>query len=237
VARTDRRGATPERQISLPDLTPFDGDRLETSRDYDAIHFLDRDFTGQDASDSKFLACRLERCCLDGLRMRRARLVESLLEEVHAASVDLSDSTWRDSHLSGVRLGAVTLIGATWSGIRVRHSKLGFVNLAGARLEDVVFEKCVVEALDARSAQLRSVTFVDCAMDEINLAEATLSKVDLSGARLRSLIGVESLRGAIVSHQQLLDLAPVLAEQLGLEVRLDGPGDGTGRLPSNTRAL
>src|SRR5450756_459033 len=94
------RRATPERQISLPDLTAFDGDLLEPHRDYDAIDFVDRDFTGQDASDARFLECRLERCCLDGLSMRRARVVESLLAEVHGASVDLTDSTWRDSRMS-----------------------------------------------------------------------------------------------------------------------------------------
>jgi hypothetical protein len=32
-------------------------------------------------------------------------------------------------------------------------------------------------------------------------------------------VGVESLRGAIISHDQLVDLAPLLASQLGLEVR------------------
>jgi hypothetical protein len=51
--------------------------------------------------------------------------------------------------------------------------------------------------------------------------------VDLSGARLRSLVGVESLRGAIVSHEQLVDLAPILAEQLGLEVRSDASMTGS----------
>ena len=55
------------------------------------------------------------------------------------------------------------------------------------------------------------------------MSGATLRKVDLSGARLRSLVGVESLKGAIVSHAQLVDLAPLLAEQLGLEVRSDDP--------------
>ena len=35
------------------------------------------------------------------------------------------------------------------------------------------------------------------------------------------LIAVDNLRGAIISHAQLLDLAPLLAEQLGLEVRPD----------------
>jgi uncharacterized protein YjbI with pentapeptide repeats len=95
------------------------------------------------------------------------------------------------------------------------------VNLAGAKLEDVVFEECEIGSIDARAAQLRSIAFVDCTIDEFNVSGATLSKVDLSGARLRSLLGIESLRGAIVSHEQLLDLAPVLAAQLGLEVRPD----------------
>ena len=63
--------------------------------------------------------------------------------------------------------------------------------------------------------------FVDCNIDELNVAGATLSGVDLTGARLRSLIGVESLRGAIVSSEQLIDLAPILAAQLGLEGRAD----------------
>jgi uncharacterized protein YjbI with pentapeptide repeats len=221
MARTTGRKPTPEHEISLPDLTGFEGERLESGRVYDATDFLDLDFTGQDASDARFLECRLQRCCVDGLSMRRVRVVESLFVEVHGASVDFTDSTWRDCHISGGRLGAMTLPGATWTGIRVRGSKLGFLNLAGARLEDVVFEDCEIGGFDARAAQLKSIGFVNCTIDEVNVAGATLSKVDLSGAKLRSLVGVESLRGAIVSHEQLVDLAPLLAAELGLEVRPD----------------
>lgn len=213
----------PQRQISLPELSAFDGDRLETRHDYVAIDFVDRDFAGQEAGEARFLECRLQRCCLDGLALPRARVVDSLIAGAYGASVDFTDSTWRDSHLTGGRLGAVALAGATLTGIRVQGSKLGFVNLAGARLEHVVLEGCEIGSLDARFADLRSVTFVDCTVDELNVAGATLSRVDLSGARLRALIGVESLKGAIVSHEQLLDLAPLLASQLGLEVRRDLP--------------
>jgi hypothetical protein len=35
------------------------------------------------------------------------------------------------------------------------------------------------------------------------------------------LIGIDNLRGAIISRAQLSDLAPLLAEQLGLDVRSD----------------
>jgi len=217
----NRDRTQPEHPFSLPDLTDFDAGILEPAHDYDAVLFEDLDFTGQDAADARFLECRLERCCVEGLTLRRARVVGCLFADLYGASVDLADSTWRDSRLTGGRLGALGLPGAAWSGIRLRGVKLGFINLAGARLEDVVFEGCEIGSIDAGAAQLRSVAFADCSVGELNVGEATLSKVDLSGAKLRSLIGVDNLRGAIVSHSQLLDLAPQLAAQLGLEVRPD----------------
>jgi uncharacterized protein YjbI with pentapeptide repeats len=216
---TKGRRAAPEREFSLPELTALDGDPLEARREYDAISFVDVDLAGQDAPDGRFLECHLERCRLDGLSLRRARIVSSLIEECHGTTVDLADTTWRESQIRGGRLGAVMLAGATWTDIRVRGVNLGFLNLAGAHFQDVVFERCEIGTFDARTADLASVTIVDCRIDELNVTGATLSKVDLSGARLRSLIGVESLRGAIVSHEQLVDLAPILAAQLGLEVR------------------
>ena len=219
--KTNGGKARPANPISFPSLTDFDGDALESGHDYDSLAFADLDFTGQDASDARFLECLLDRCCLEGLSMRRARIVDCLLADAHGASVDFADSTWRDCHVTGGRLGAMALPGAMWTGVRLRGVKLGFIDLAGARLEDVVFEECEIGGLDARAAQLRSVVFVDCTVGELNVAEATLSKVDLSGASLRALIGIESLRGAIIGHAQLLDLAPLLAAQLGVEVRED----------------
>ena len=221
MVRSNGRASGPERQGPAADLEVFDGDRLEADRDYDAVAFVDRDLAGQSADDARFLGCRLERCGVDGLSMRRARLIESVLVDIDGTTVDLADSAWRESRMTGGRIGAVMLAGATWHGVRVRGSKLGFVNLAGAALEDVVFEACEIGTVDVRSARLRSVAFVDCIVDELDVAGATLSKVDLSGAILRSLVGIGSLRGAIVGRGQLLDLAPLLAAQLGLDVRDD----------------
>jgi uncharacterized protein YjbI with pentapeptide repeats len=218
------RKPTREHDVTLPDLTPFDGERLEADGDHVAIDFVDLDFAGADAPDTRFLECRLLRCGLDGASLRRSRIAESLLSEVHGATVDFADSTWRDSQVVGGRLGAVTMVGATLTGIRVRGSHIGFLNLAGAHLQDVTFEGCEIGSLDTRTAELQSVAFVDCHVDELNVAGATMSKVDLSGARLHTLVGVESLRGAIISREQLVDLAPLLAAQVGLEVRDDPAG-------------
>ena len=216
------------RRFALPPLTTFDGDALEPERDYDRLDLADLDLANADASDARFLESRIARCRLDGAVLRRVSIAESLLAEVHATTIDLTDSTWRDSEIAGGRLGAVTLAGATLSGVRVLGSKLGFVGLAGADLADVVFERCEIGSLDARGATLRSVSFVDCGLDELNVSGATLERVDLSGARLRLLVGVDRLRGAILGTQQLLDLAPLLAAELGIEVRPDAPDDAPG---------
>ena len=227
VARQPRTPVEP----ALPHLTAFAGDGLEPRGDYEALDFVDRDFSGGRADDARFLECRLLRCRLDGASFRGARIIETVCDGVLATTADLTDSTWRDTRIVGGRLGAVTLIGAAWRDVTVRDCHLGFVNLAGAEIEDVVFERCEIGGLDVRTAQLRSITFVDCRIDELTVVGATLAKVDLSGARLRSLVGVESLRGAIVSDAQLVDLAPILAAELGLEVRPVRSDDDAGEVP------
>jgi uncharacterized protein YjbI with pentapeptide repeats len=197
----------------------LDAATLEDRRDYDGVAFADLDLSGQAARGARFVECRFERCNLDGAQLARIRLLDSALVEVQGASLDLADSTWRGTTLEGARLGAVALTGASWTDVTVTGCKLGYVNLADARLEDVTFSACEIGTLDLRMAQARDVSFTGCTIEELNVSGATLADVDLSGARLRSLVGVESLRGAIIGRDQLTDLAPLLASQLGIEVR------------------
>ena len=60
------------------------------------------------------------------------------------------------------------------------------------------------------------------------LGAAAELRAQVSPARLRTLVGIESLRGAIIGHSQIVDLAPLLAAQLGLEVRPDPATDRDG---------
>lgn len=202
-------------------VDPLRRARLEARRDYDTTDFVDCDFAGQDASDVRFLESRLQRCSLDGASLRGARVLGSVLDGATAATVDFAGSTWRDAEVAGGRFGALDLVGSNLTRLRVRGCRLGFLNLAGAQLDDVRFEACEIDGIDARGARLNAITFVDCSIAELNVTEARLTGVDLSGARLRSLIGVDNLRGAIISREQLMDLAPLLAGQLGIEIRPD----------------
>jgi uncharacterized protein YjbI with pentapeptide repeats len=104
--------------------------------------------------------------------------------------------------------------------VRFRGVKLDFLNLRGATLQDVVFEDCLLGEVDVADASLTDVDFTG-RVDSLSVRNATLARVDLSGATLQTLSGLDHLRGAIISAAQLLDLAPLLADHLGIAVRDD----------------
>lgn len=208
----------PPHAIVFPELDEFVGSAFERDGDYDAVAFTDCDLREQNGGNSRLTDCLFERCQADGLALRQARLSDCLVNEMTAASLDLTESVWRDCVLSGGRFGALTLAGASLTRVRLRGVKLDFLNLRDAKVEGMVFENCLLGELDAGSARLSDVALEGGRVDNLVLHHSTLQRVDLSRTALHRLGGAESLRGAIVSAAQLMDLAPLLADHLGLTV-------------------
>jgi uncharacterized protein YjbI with pentapeptide repeats len=101
----------------------------------------------------------------------------------------------------------------------VRGGKIDYLNLRTAKLKDVVFEGCVLVEPDFAGARLERVEFVDCVLKEADLTSVVLKDVDLRGAaELGIARGVDRLAGAVISSVQLMDLAPVLAVEMGIRV-------------------
>lgn len=205
--------------MRLPPLEPYDGPGLEPDGDYDGLRFEERDLVGQDGGGARFMDCALSGCALDEVRLHRARLLDSVLTGIRGVGTDLSEATLRDVELVDARLGGVRAHGSGWERVVVRGGKIDYLNLRGARLKDVVFEDCVLVEPDLGGARLERVEFAGCVLKGVDLSGATLTDVDLRGAaQLEIARGVDRLAGAVISTAQLLDLAPVLAGELGIRV-------------------
>ncbi|WP_199840232.1 pentapeptide repeat-containing protein [Streptomyces viridochromogenes] len=206
-------------EVRLPPLEPFREGELEPDGDYDGLEFREEDLTGQDGGGARFMDCALTGCALDETRLRHARVLDSVLTGLRGVGTDLAESTLRDVELVDARLGGVQLHGAALERVVIRGGKIDYLNLRKARLRDVVFEGCVLVEPDFGGARLERVEFVDCAVKGADLTGVTLADVDLRGAaELDIARGVDRLSGAVISSGQLLDLAPVLAAQLGIRV-------------------
>jgi uncharacterized protein YjbI with pentapeptide repeats len=145
--------------------------------------------------------------------------VDSRLEAVRGVGTQLAEATLRDVEVIDARLGGAQAHGAVLERVVLQGGKLDYLNLRGAKLKDVVFDACVLVEPDFGGASLERVAFVDCVVKDADLNKATLKDVDLRrAAELSVASGIGGLRGAAISPEQLIDLAPALAAELGMRV-------------------
>ncbi|MEV4230107.1 pentapeptide repeat-containing protein [Streptomyces bobili] len=206
-------------EVRLPPLERYDGEGLEPDGDYDGLEFGERDLSGQDGGGARFMDCALSACVLDGTRLHHARLLDSVLTGIRGVGTNLAESTLRDVELIDARLGGTQLHGAVLERVLIRGGKIDYLNLRQARLRDVVFQGCVLVEPDFGGARLERVEFVDCALKSADFTAATLTDADLRGATELGIAGgLDRLSGAVINTGQLLDLAPILAAELGIRV-------------------
>ncbi|MFH9979882.1 pentapeptide repeat-containing protein [Streptomyces sp. NPDC017179] len=206
-------------EVRLPALEAYGGGGLAPDGDYDGLEFREEDFAGQDGAGARFLDCALGGCALDDTSLRHARFLDSVLTGLRGVGTDLAEATLRDVEVVDARLGGVQCHGAVLERVWIRGGKIDYLNLRRARLRDVVFEGCVLVEPDFGGARLERVEFADCVVKGVDFSAATLSDVDLRGASsLEIARGLDRLAGAVISTGQLLDLAPVLAAELGIRV-------------------
>ncbi|MFG2969178.1 MULTISPECIES: pentapeptide repeat-containing protein [unclassified Streptomyces] len=206
-------------EVRLPPLEPWSDGELEPDGDYDGLEFRDADFVGQDAAGARFMDCALTGCAFDETGLRHARVLDTVLTGIRGVGTNLAEATLRDVELIDARLGGTQLHGSVLERVVIRGGKIDYLNLRKARLRDVVFESCVLVEPDFGGAVLERVEFTDCTLKDADFNGVTMKDVDLRGAaELGIATGVERLAGAVISMSQLLDLAPVLAGQLGIRV-------------------
>ncbi|MFF5857782.1 pentapeptide repeat-containing protein [Streptomyces sp. NPDC012751] len=206
-------------EVRLPPLEPWTDGGLEPDGDYDGLEFRELDLAGQDGTGARFMDCALTGCAVDGTALGRTRVLDSVLTGLRGVGTELAESTFRDVELVDARLGGTRMHGAVLERVVVRGGKIDYLNLREARLKDVVFDSCVLVEPDFAGARLERVEFTGCALRGADFGNATLKDVDLRGAApLEISRGLDRLSGAVIGTGQLLDLAPVLAAELGIRV-------------------
>jgi uncharacterized protein YjbI with pentapeptide repeats len=206
--------------LELHDLDDGDVSRLEAHGMVDATRFEGGDISGADLSGLAFNECELVGVVAHETQFRGARFVSTRIEQLNAPVFSAPRATVRDAEILRSRMGSMEVYDSEWQSVVVSGSKLGWVNLRSARMRDVRFTGCTIDELDLSGAQLSRVAFEDCAVETLRLDDARLTHVDLRGLDLHVIAGIEGLRGATLSHEQTVLMAPLFAEHLG--VRVDG---------------
>jgi uncharacterized protein YjbI with pentapeptide repeats len=162
--------------------------------------------------------CRLTALQLGAARFDKLRLSDVTLYRVEAAGMRAPEGSalrmvCKDSRLTGVDLGEALLEDCVFENV-----KLDEVGFRFAVLKRVRFVSCVLRNADFSGAKFSNVTFSACELNGANFDNATCKFVDLRGENIAAIKGVMGLKGATVSSEQLIQLAPLLAAEAGLDV-------------------
>jgi len=207
--------------LAAPDLGRLrdgEADELTAGEMAEDLELVEADLSGGDLSALTLLSCRFSEVFANDTDLAAARLVDCRLERLSATYLHSPRSTWRTVELIDSRIGAWELYDADVESLLIEDCRLGFTNLAGTTVRDVLIRATRIDELDLSSVDAQRVRFEDCRVDTLRLHGGSLRDVDLRGLEMRVVSGVGSLAGATVNGQQLSELAPLLAQHLGLRV-------------------
>ncbi|MTE17250.1 pentapeptide repeat-containing protein [Nocardia aurantiaca] len=187
---------------------------------YDCAHFGGLSLDDPHLRGVSFTECAISATTVNGGFFRHSRFNDVWLGSTRWIRTDLSETNWLEAEFVLAALSGVEAFGSVLRRVSFHNCKFDSVNLRGAVLTDVTFVDCVLRDVDIAEATLTSVTFPGSEISGLSLRNATLKQVDLREARSIGISGgIESLSGAMVTHTQLLELAPVFAHALGITVK------------------
>lgn len=152
------------------------------------------------------------------VRSEGSRLIECAVLDPVVERWAADESTWRQVRVADGRIGSLLLTGARVDDATLSGMRIGYLDLRSAAVTDLVVSNSRIDTLDLTGGQLTRATFRDCLIGEVLISHARLAEVDLRGAEIGHLEGVSGLRGTTIGSDQLLALAPLLAEALGVVV-------------------
>ncbi|WP_165034959.1 pentapeptide repeat-containing protein [Candidatus Protofrankia californiensis] len=222
------------------------GGRREARRERHAVRLPEELvlFDG-DISSETFLDGVLVESPADGRQPTPAEpLVDVELTNSLLRSARLTGRTFRRLHcrnvvFDGCDLSGVILHDSKMNAVEFHRCRLSGMVFGGARLADVLFSNCKMDVVNLRMVEGRFLEFRESDLRELDLYGASItnlrihdsdvSSADLStsslagdvrlhGSRLRELKGIESLAGAVIGTEQLMDVAMMLFAASGITV-------------------
>jgi uncharacterized protein YjbI with pentapeptide repeats len=202
----------------LEELASWPAEPLESRFELEDV-LIESDLAGTSAAGGRITGCRLSGVSLAGARLRSLRLVDVVLSDCDLSNADLTGASLNRVRFERCRMTG--LVGVSWEASQVvlRGCKLDLASFHRGVFRGVEFEDCVLDDADLAASWLRETRFASSRLVRVGIDDARLSGVDFRGSVLEPAGDLTALRGAVIDALQLVELAPLLARGLGIDVR------------------
>lgn len=217
----ERRNTVARRVVQAPQLSSLHLDVREGIGLHARGNFENEWFSGEFGAELQAMTltgCMLADSNLGGIDLSSSTFAECELTGLEAPAWKMARTVLREVEVADSRFGAADFAEAELYSVGFSGCKFSWISHSGGRLRDVLFADCVFEEVDLTQAEAQRVAFRDCRAHTLRIDSARLKDVDLRGLDFEAISGAGSLRGAVLSNEQAVHLAPTLAAHLGVIV-------------------
>ncbi len=160
-------------------------------------------------------------CELYNVSFSGASEVELHIERSSLTTCDLSQARIRtliSSTISGGKLVGTDLSGAAISDVVFLGSAFRYLSLRMADLLRVAFIGCDMSELDLYDSALTDVSFEGTQLVDVSIDSCKLDRVDFRGAERLGLVSTNSMKGSVISENQVLPLPFQFAMSSGFNI-------------------
>ena len=162
---------------------------------------------------------RLVTVTMAGAVLDKLGCTDTQISKLEAAGLQAYKASFLRVSLTDCRLTGAELAEGMFEDCVFKNVKFDETGFRFARFTRVRFENCMLRAADFSKAQFKQVTFTGCDLEAANFVSAQCDKVDITGEDLTQVKGLLGLKGATISSEQLMLLAPLLASELGFVIQ------------------
>lgn len=192
---------------------------LEPGIGFEAVTLTEANWSGQTHRRLSLDDVRLIAPDITSAKLRDGGWADVRLEGGQLAGADLAGTSLRRVQLDRIRANGLILTECEVKDVTIADAKCDLANFRFGKWVKVRFVRCSLREVEFIGANLNQVVFEDCDLTGADFSGSQLKAVDLRGSRFDSLKGLGGLRGAIMSYDQLIGLAPDLAAELGISLQ------------------
>lgn len=155
---------------------------------------------------------------LDSERLDHLSLIDSQIAGGSWINVEMPESTLRRVKVQNIRLSGLVAHTLFAENVDFVNCKLDMTNLRSSKFKNVRFIDCVLAEADFQGSKFTNVAFNNCDVNKIDLNSCIFNNVDLRSSKFTELGGATTLKGVSMSREQLIMLAPIFANEIGIVV-------------------
>ncbi len=143
--------------------------------------------------------CVLSNCILNTVICFRSSIVRTVIDNGQLTGLQLPEGNFLDFTLKNSRANLCNFRNSKFKLCHFLETDLSESDFSGSKLTRVRFEGCMLDKVDFSNCTFDSVEFIDCSLATIN--------------------GLTSFKGVSISEQNLIEISPILASELGIKIQ------------------